>query len=661
MGYYLILLTGIAIQELVTYVLAGIFIICLLLSCGVFIYGILKIVWLFIQIPLIIISEARKEKRERKQKEIMLMRKAQEEKMQAKAIKANFPDGFYEWIKKTKTPNPSNKVVIYNESIIKELDDKIKLAMRYESWKTFQDRFSEICIESKSCRLFEYSYNIDWGKIDREGLNVHDDYKISQMFPYGVCFETDLDYSNEPQIQDLSNRLTQIKNCNYQLNNFCYQTIADYIIKLNERIGADLDIKVLFNIENQEWKDCAWNYHFEPLKEKLGEASIFYTSNLSDIATKGIKCVVIVEMFTENDTMKAYCEKVIDALGMDTLILYISCIKCYTRNEMLKIIKNDKELIYKEKLAKIEPEYKRICEQYPNGVEYISKYWNDGRAIQEIVVENENKIAKYDRIYPKYKILEKEYPHGLATFIRETSWDDGKNYASLSMEEILNCTEEVKKIETQFREQEEKLLLYKVKNWKSLPNGLHYSYFFPYYPTTCNFELTEEESKNNQLVWDFKNAQITMGSSNVVRQIGLILNYRKALGILVPLISKELKLTFNADLAELTLVCIPASTEIDNKRRYRGFSEALATETGMLNAFNHIRITHDATPKHLGGTGNPTLEFDEYFFKDKFVLLFDDVITSGRSMMTFKNRLEKMGAKVIAGMSIGKTKHQRTP
>ena len=46
-------------------------------------------------------------------------------------------------------------------------------------------------------------------------------------------------------------------------------------------------------------------------------------------------------------------------------------------------------------------------------------------------------------------------------------------------------------------------------------------------------------------------------------------------------------------------------------------------------------------------------------FKDKYVILFDDVITSGRSMENFKRLLEGSGAKVIAGLSIGKTRHER--
>lgn len=79
----------------------------------------------------------------------------------------------------------------------------------------------------------------------------------------------------------------------------------------------------------------------------------------------------------------------------------------------------------------------------------------------------------------------------------------------------------------------------------------------------------------------------------------------------------------------------------------------------MENAFGHIQIVEDAVPKHLGGTGIPVLQFDESFFKDKYVILFDDIITKGNSMLRFKNKLESCGATVIAGVSIGKTHHER--
>ena len=65
--------------------------------------------------------------------------------------------------------------------------------------------------------------------------------------------------------------------------------------------------------------------------------------------------------------------------------------------------------------------------------------------------------------------------------------------------------------------------------------------------------------------------------------------------------------------------------------------------------------------RHLGGSGMNTnqLSFDEDFFKGKYVLLFDDVITRGDSMRTFKSKMETLGAIVVGGLALGKTKHER--
>lgn len=188
-----------------------------------------------------------------------------------------------------------------------------------------------------------------------------------------------------------------------------------------------------------------------------------------------------------------------------------------------------------------------------------------------------------------------------------------------------------------------------VSSWDTLFLTLPYNYLLPYYPTSCDFEANNEEWNDRWLVWNFKN---TPGKTN-------LLQHEQALSNLIPRLTRLLQDTFGLDLPKLTLVCIPAASRINNDARYRDFSERLVRITGMENAFGHIQIVKDAVPKHLGGTGIPVLQFDESFFKDKYVILFDDIITKGNSMLRFKNKLESCGATVIAGVSIGKTHHER--
>ena len=205
------------------------------------------------------------------------------------------------------------------------------------------------------------------------------------------------------------------------------------------------------------------------------------------------------------------------------------------------------------------------------------------------------------------------------------------------------------------REKEEKAkknLIETVSSWETLVGGLHFSYLFYYYPTTCDFEATEEEWSNRWIVWDFKNTPGKTSESD----------HQEALDKVIPMLKNKLLTTFEADsLKYLTLVCIPASSQIKTQARYEEFSNRICGELGLINAYSHISVVADKVERRSGGTSIDTnkLSFDEDFFKGKYVLLFDDVITRGDSMRTFKRKMELMGATVVGGLSLGKTKHER--
>ena len=60
-----------------------------------------------------------------------------------------------------------------------------------------------------------------------------------------------------------------------------------------------------------------------------------------------------------------------------------------------------------------------------------------------------------------------------------------------------------------------------------------------------------------------------------------------------------------------------------------------------------------------GHSIQPIIKYDEEYFRGKYVLLFDDIVTKGETMLKYKSDMEKMGATVIGGICIGKTKHER--
>lgn len=247
--------------------------------------------------------------------------------------------------------------------------------------------------------------------------------------------------------------------------------------------------------------------------------------------------------------------------------------------------------------------------------------------------------------------------HPLITFISIYKGYDRNEMAELIDEKLKQiAAEEERKRKEEERKQAEKVakmnLIQAVSDWDTLVGGLHYSYLFYYYPTTCDFEATEEEWSNRWIVWDFKN---TPGKTSAA-------DHEKALDKAILMLKDKLLSTFEEDaLKYLTLVCIPASSQVKTKARYEEFSNKICDETGMINAFPHISVVTDREERHLGGSGMNTnqLSFDEDFFKEKYVLLFDDVITRGDSMRTFKRKMEALGAIVVGGLALGKTKHER--
>ena len=172
-------------------------------------------------------------------------------------------------------------------------------------------------------------------------------------------------------------------------------------------------------------------------------------------------------------------------------------------------------------------------------------------------------------------------------------------------------------------------------------NEIPYKCIVDYHPTSVNY-ISEKIKEERQLIWDFKEGD-TIAMKKVEEHVREILEDQ-----------------FKHLTRYLTLVCIPASSSKTNDRRYRDFAALLCQQCEMSNSFDHIRIIQDADEaKHMGGTEPAKIEFDKEFFYGKNVILFDDVVTSGRSMFKMKRKLADLGACTIAAISIGKTTHTR--
>ena len=186
-----------------------------------------------------------------------------------------------------------------------------------------------------------------------------------------------------------------------------------------------------------------------------------------------------------------------------------------------------------------------------------------------------------------------------------------------------------------------------VSSWytHSRNGSLKHKWFVDYYPYNKYKDSASLSIRDAwTLVWNFKNDD----------RISTY-EHKSALDKVIKITENTLKSCFGTKTKYLTFVCLTASTKENTKRRFEEFSQRVCSDLGMKNGYEHIQIVADATPKHLGGNGVPSKHYDDYFFRNSYVILFDDVRTSGSSLIVEKNKLESMGAKVIGAITIAQT------
>lgn len=117
---------------------------------------------------------------------------------------------------------------------------------------------------------------------------------------------------------------------------------------------------------------------------------------------------------------------------------------------------------YKEEILKIDADIRqeRECKQkyysikakFPLGCKYFEEnciYYGEDSISK--VISNAELIKKYQDVCIKYERLKRLYPLGLPIFEKETSYDDGKNSAELTIEEIIECEDQISQCEIQER------------------------------------------------------------------------------------------------------------------------------------------------------------------------------------------------------------------
>ncbi len=294
--------------------------------------------------------------------------------------------------------------------------------------------------------------------------------------------------------------------------------------------------------------------------------------------------------------------------------------------------RNQDEYNHQRKLLK-KAEAQSLARKYPEATKnYFRIHWGITKAV----------ITDYDITDDKVETL----------LGHKYSYENDEQTYNAAYKAKLEAERQAKMARVQAEEQSKKSLLTKVSHWNVLGGNFRYNYLLNYYPTTCDFEANEAEWADRWTVWNFKN---TPGKTSSF-------DHERTLDVVIPKIKSKLVATFGMDsLQYLTFVCIPASSAVKTQARYEKFSLRLCSETGMINAYEHMQVIASCQEKKFGGSGISAnnVSFDNSFFRGKYVLLFDDVITKGDSMLRFKRKMEELGAVVVGGFSIGKTTHMR--
>lgn len=115
---------------------------------------------------------------------------------------------------------------------------------------------------------------------------------------------------------------------------------------------------------------------------------------------------------------------------------------------------------------------------------------------------------------------------------------------------------------------------------------------------------------------------------------------------------------------DITFVPVPASTSEKNELRYKAFCERVCELTGVINGYDHVKVTggrlaiHENRKLEKEIRKVSIIEFDEIWFNGKNIVTFDDVITRGITWATYSDQLENLGAYVLSGIFLAKTHYK---
>ena len=175
-------------------------------------------------------------------------------------------------------------------------------------------------------------------------------------------------------------------------------------------------------------------------------------------------------------------------------------------------------------------------------------------------------------------------------------------------------------------------------------DGTKEIFLLTYYPVKyqASLYLEPEEFIVSQFLLDFKNG------------------HRPASVLAAKFVADALKRHFDLDKERIILIPIPASNREDSERRYRLFCHLVSQNCNVANGQKWVKNWREGEKKHL--TSNHVLQDDQDRWyvnyakiKNKQVVIFDDLATTGETAFDFSVRLKEAGAKVIGKIFLAAT------
>lgn len=135
---------------------------------------------------------------------------------------------------------------------------------------------------------------------------------------------------------------------------------------------------------------------------------------------------------------------------------------------------------------------------------------------------------------------------------------------------------------------------------------------------------------------------------------------RQAVESAANMVVRAMRKWYGLDAAQFVFVCAPCSSQAKYVRRFKLFADIVAKQLGSDNAFAHILIHGDrqslhTSQEHIVCEDNYRVLIDARWFKGKQVIIFDDIITTGKTVERFAAQLTEAGAIVRGAMSIAHT------